>query len=312
MSTQWIIAETASLAAELLRGARELQRGTVVAFVGGDNTSAASVVAHGADSAFALPLQPGAMWEDYTYALAEKAAIDLPSLIWVGATKRGRSLAALLAAILDCPCISEGKNIRVVEGRVTADRMVMGGLANKVVSTNAPTVIITVSAGAYESYSTGPARSGSVEMLAGTAGKVKVTGRHLTAGSRVNLSAAKRVVGVGRGFAEKANLALAEELAKALGAELACSRPIAEFLNWMPEERYIGISGQIIKPDLYIAVGISGQPQHVYGVRDAKVVVSINKDENAPMNETSDYSIVGDLREVLPALSRAVSKAVCV
>jgi electron transfer flavoprotein alpha subunit len=252
------------------------------------------------------------MWEDYTYALAEKAAIDCPSLIWVGATKRGRSLAALLAAIIDCPCISEGKNIRVTEGRVTADRMVMGGLANKLVSTDAPTVIITVSAGMYESAVSDPARSGHVEVLAVAAGKVKVTGRHLRESSQVNLNAAKRVVGVGRGFAQKADLALAEELAKALGAELACSRPIAEFLNWMSEERYIGISGQVIKPDLYIAIGISGQPQHVYGVRDAKVIVSINKDENAPMNETSDYSIVGDLREVLPALSKAASKLTCV
>ena len=312
MSTQWVIAETASLAAELIGGARELQQGTVIAFVGGDNSTATSAVVHGADSAFTLPLQPGAMWEDYTYALAEKAVIDCPSLIWVGATKRGRSLAALLAAIIDCPCISEGKNIRVLDGRVTADRMVMGGLANKVVSTDAPTTIITVSAGTYEARASDPGRSGSIEVLVLPSAKVKVTGRHLRESSQVNLNAAKRVVGVGRGFVEKADLALAEELAKALGAELACSRPIAEFLNWMPEERYLGISGQVIKPDLYIAIGISGQPQHVYGVRDARVIVSINKDENAPMNETADYSIVGDLREVLPALSSAVSKVACV
>jgi len=148
-----------------------------------------------------------------------------------------------------------------------------------------------------------------VSTLAAAPGTVKVTGRHRKEASHVDLNAAARVVGVGRGFDTQADLGLAENLAKAMGAELACSRPIADFFQWMPEETYIGISGQVIKPDIYVAVGISGQAQHVFGVRDAKVIVGINKDENAPIHQVADYSIVGDLKEVLPILTAAFSKA---
>jgi electron transfer flavoprotein alpha subunit len=308
MNIQWVIADNAALAAELIGAARSLAPGTLTAFVGGDEAAARGLIERGADSAFALPLEPGAMWEDYAAVLAERAG-DRPSLILVGATKRGRGLAALLAATLDVPCISDGRKISL-EGRVTAERMVLGGLAMKTVSTDASTVVITVSRGAYPALPADPGRSGSVGRLAVMPGPVKVTGRRLKESSQVDLNAATRVVGVGRGFNDQAELALAETLAKALGAELACSRPIAEFYQWLPEERYIGISGQVIHPELYMAVGISGQAQHVFGVRDAKVIIGINKDENAPIHQVSDYSIVGDLKEVLPALSEAICRKV--
>ena len=121
----------------------------------------------------------------------------------------------------------------------------------------------------------------------------------------MNLAEAVRVVGVGRGFVEEDELGLARDLAAAMEAEVACTRPIAEFFKWLPEELYLGISGQVIKPQVYVAAGVSGQAQHVYGVRDAKVIVSVNKDENAPMFQMSDYYIVGDIKEVLPALTAA-------
>ena len=121
----------------------------------------------------------------------------------------------------------------------------------------------------------------------------------------VNLCDAVKVVGIGRGFVEQSEVALAEDLAKAMGAEMACTRPIAEFFKWMPEERYLGISGQVIKPQVYVAAGVSGQVQHIAGVRDSKIIVSVNKDENAPMLAMSDYYFVGDIKDVLPALTAA-------
>jgi electron transfer flavoprotein alpha subunit len=308
MSTQWVIAENAALAAELIGAARSLAPGTLSAFVGGDEAAARSLLERGADSAFALPLEPGAMWEDYAGTLAARAATEQPSLILVGATKRGRGLAAFLAAKLDVPCITDGTKIKV-EGRVTAERMVLGGLAMKTVSTDAKTVVITIGKGVYAALSADAGRGGSVGSLAAGPGPVKVSGRRLKESSHVDLGAATRVVGVGRGFDTQADLVLAEDLAKAMGAAMACSRPIADFFQWMPEETYIGISGQVIKPDIYVAVGISGQAQHVFGVRDAKVIIGINKDENAPIHQVADYSLVGDLKEVLPVLTAAFSGA---
>jgi electron transfer flavoprotein alpha subunit len=309
MSTQWVIAETAALAAELIGAARSLASGTLSAFVGGDEAAARGLIAYGAESTFALPLEAGAMWEDYADPLAERARTEHPSLILIGATKRGRGLAALLAAKLDAPCITDGTKIKVDEGRVTAERMVLGGLAMKVVSTDAGTVVITIGRGVYAALPADAGRSGSVSSLVAGPGPVRVTGRRLKESSHVDLNAATRVVGVGRGFDTQADLVLAENLAKAMGAEMACSRPIADFFQWMPEETYIGISGQVIKPDIYVAVGISGQAQHVFGVRDAKVIVGINKDENAPIHQVADYSIVGDIKAVLPILTEAFSKA---
>ena len=96
------------------------------------------------------------------------------------------------------------------------------------------------------------------------------------------------------------------DLAGALGGELACSRPLAEGVDWLPKERYIGISGQHIAPDLYVAVGISGQLQHMVGVRDAKVIVAVNSDKAAPIFTQCDYGIVGDLYDVVPALTAAL------
>lgn len=122
----------------------------------------------------------------------------------------------------------------------------------------------------------------------------------------MNLASATRVVGVGRGFGAEADLDLARAVAAKLGAELACSRPIAEGVGWMPAERYVGVSGATIAPDLYLAVGISGQVQHLVGVRGAKVVVAINKDKNAPIFAHADLGVVGDLYEVLPALVAAL------
>ena len=125
-------------------------------------------------------------------------------------------------------------------------------------------------------------------------------------GESVDLGTAKRVVGVGRGFAAEADLELARALAVRLGAELACSRPIAEGVNWMPTERYLGVSGATIKPDLYVAIGISGQVQHLVGVNNAKVIVAINKDKNAPVFAHADFGVVGDLYQVLPELTKSL------
>ena len=124
----------------------------------------------------------------------------------------------------------------------------------------------------------------------------------------VDLTAAEIIVSVGRGIKEKENIHVVEELAKALGAELAASRPICD-AGWLPMERQVGSSGQTVAPKVYMAVGISGAIQHLVGMKGAKTIVAINKDANAPIFEVADYGIVGDLFEVVPALVEEVKKA---
>ena len=126
--------------------------------------------------------------------------------------------------------------------------------------------------------------------------------------STVDLSAAPVIVSVGRGIGEADNIHLVEELATALGAELAASRPICDS-GWLPMERQVGSSGQTVAPKLYLAVGISGAIQHLVGMKGSKAVIAINKDENAPIFEVADFGVVGDLFEIVPALTKAVLAA---
>ncbi len=123
----------------------------------------------------------------------------------------------------------------------------------------------------------------------------------------VDLSAADIIVAVGRGIKEKENIPMIEDLAKALGGELAATRPVCDN-GWLPTERQVGSSGQTVSPKVYIAIGISGAIQHLVGMKGAKTIVAINKDADAPIFEVADYGIVGDLFEVVPPLVENVKR----
>ena len=125
----------------------------------------------------------------------------------------------------------------------------------------------------------------------------------------VDLSQAERIVAVGRGIKGQEHLKLVEQLAQALGAEIAASRPICD-AGWLPMDRQIGSSGQTVAPKLYLALGISGAIQHLVGMKGARTIVAINKDPEAPIFEIADYGIEGDLFEVVPALIAELNKRV--
>jgi electron transfer flavoprotein alpha subunit len=123
----------------------------------------------------------------------------------------------------------------------------------------------------------------------------------------VDLSQAERIVAVGRGIRGQEHLPVAQQLAAALGAELAASRPICDS-GWLPMERQIGSSGQTVAPKLYVALGISGAIQHVVGMKGSRTIVAINKDADAPIFEVADYGIAGDLFEIAPAIVAELKK----
>jgi electron transfer flavoprotein alpha subunit len=147
----------------------------------------------------------------------------------------------------------------------------------------------------------------SVEQVAASPAAVTVTGLRPNEVAAADLGAADRVVSVGRGLKAKADLAIIEALATAFKAELGCSRPVAEGLDWVARDRYVGISGQQISPQVYLAVGISGQLQHMSGCRGSQLIVSINTDSDAPIVAESDYILTGDLYALVPALTAALS-----
>lgn len=183
--------------------------------------------------------------------------------------------------------------------------MYFGGLAaNKQKATGAK--VYTVAGTAFaDAEATG---SDDVETIAYAAPEKALVLRGTKAVPRegADLTKCDVVVGAGRGFAEEADLQMARDLCAKVGAELGCSRPLAENVDWLPRNLYIGVSGLQLAPKAYIALGISGQMQHMVGVQGADTIIAVNKDQNAPIFKQCDYGIVGDIYKVLPALIEAL------
>jgi len=153
-----------------------------------------------------------------------------------------------------------------------------------------------------------PASAGKAEekVMGSVPSKTKLVEMREKQKGTVDLKGAKLIVAAGRGVKKKEDLAIVSELAAALEGAVGCSRPLSADMGWLPEEHHIGLTGVTVHPDLYIAVGISGQLQHVAGIKDSKVIAAVNTDKSAPMFEASDYGIVGDLYAVLPAMLREI------
>lgn len=221
-------------------------------------------------------------------------------------TYQVRDYAPKLATRFDKALISDVIRLRVEAGEIRATRQLFQGKLNAEIRPLGEPVFLSLQAGAYRVADS----SARPEQLPTPTAepRQKPEERFREAQRAVDLSAAQTIVSVGRGIKEKENLHLVEELAAALGAEIAASRPICDS-GWLPMERQVGSSGQTVAPKLYIAVGLSGAIQHLVGMKGSKTIVAINKDENAPIFEVADYAMVADLFEVLPALTAEIRNA---
>jgi electron transfer flavoprotein alpha subunit len=251
--------------------------------------------------------------DGFTAALQEAIGSLAPAHVLLPHTYQTRDFAPKLAARLDRPLVTDVTAVKAVGGETAFVRpMFQGKLTADVVPEGPAPHFVTFQIGAYRvdqaarGQAAVPVRALEVKVDA-SAIREKPEAPFQQARQAVDLSQAERIVSVGRGIKEQANIAVAQQLAEALGAEIAASRPICD-AGWLPMERQVGSSGQTVAPKLYLALGISGAIQHLVGMKGANTVVAINKDPDAPIFEIADYGIVGDLFEIVPAIIEAVKK----
>lgn len=252
----------------------------------------------GAVKVWRLAAQDGVMLEDYTDSFIAFAKKEEPEMFVFEPTKRCKVIAGRLAAALKTSVLTDVMEIK----NGISKRMVYGGTAIQQEKPVGKTAIAMIGVGVFAMAEADVGTEvGAIDFVAPKV-RMSVVRVDKKEASKVNLAGAKKVISVGRGFAAAEDLAMAQELAAAIGAEVGCTRPIAEGEGWMPKETYIGVSGLMIAPDVYIAIGVSGQVQHMVGANRAKTVIAINKDKNAPIFEQVDYGLVADLYKVLPVL----------
>jgi len=227
-------------------------------------------------------------------------------LVLMPSTKNAKTIGGMAAQKLGAEFLTDVLSMRAEGGVLTAERYVFGNKAVAAVQVSLPAVV-TVAPGRFQGEP--PAVQSSVERLAAApTSRLRIVAVEEKPRGAVRLEEAEIIVSVGRGFKKKEDIQMAFELAKALGGQVGCSRPIAADLKWLPEEHWVGLSGKKVKPKLYLAIGISGQPQHIAGILDSRIIAAINNDPSAPIFQNADYGVVEDLYKIVPILINKISK----
>ena len=294
------------------------QAGDAVAVaIPGSGVDAAAAELAAADVARVIAVDADALAEytadGYVQALQQIVTAEQPSHVFLPHTYQTRDFAPSLAARLERPLITDVVAVRKDgSGLVFVRPVFQGKLSADVAATGPAPHLATFQIGAYRADAVrkgqAPAAIARAAVTIDAAGiRQKPEAPFKEARQAVDLSQADRIVAVGRGIKAQENLKLVEQLAQALGAEIAASRPICD-AGWLPMDRQIGSSGQTVAPRVYVALGISGAIQHLVGMKGARTIVAINKDPDAPIFEVADYGIAGDLFEVVPALIAELQK----
>lgn len=223
---------------------------------------------------------------------------EVPGIVIVEPSVRLTSLAGRVAAHAGAATITDA--LSVEDGNATS--LYFGGVAEQTVHPTSDIAVYTMGAG----HNDGGDAHGTDEVVEvafiAPENAVVRKGSETLPKSDVNLAGADVVVAAGRGFADKSELDLARDLCDKVGGELGCTRPLTEGVDWLPREAYIGVSGLMLSPKVYIACGISGQMQHMVGCNRSGQIFAINKDKNAPIFKQCDYGLVGDVQTILPQL----------
>lgn len=313
----WVFSEMQQLSLELLGKGRGLadQLGTHLAAVSiGSSEEAQKLIQHGADKVFSIldPALKTFQVDTYTDALTALATEHKPDVLLIGASRRGLELAPRLAERLKTGCVTEATRLEpdAEKNYVLIDRVTMGGNLTETQISRSKPQIATIPKGLFSALAADTSRKGEAIKVEP---KIKPPSTKLIEtkpkpAKGVKLVDAPVIVSFGRGVRKKEDIALIEQFAQAVGGVVGCSRPIAEDLRWLPEEQYIGLSGQKVSPKLYFALGISGQIQHLTGIRNSRIIVAVNNDPKAPIFEFSDYGIVADLYQLIPAFTEAMKQ----
>lgn len=305
ISNVWIFSDAESRLPEAIAGGVQLGE-KVSTFIIGSQEDVAKAFSLGADAVYYLGENDSArIVESYADTMAKVISEgDKPSMVLLPGTRRCKALASLLGVKLEAGVVTEASEITAEADNVQVKHMVFGGLAIGDEKISSPVSVVVFGGGVFQAAEADASKIGEAVTVDFVEPKViiKCIERQPKQGSSVDLNKAKRIVAIGRGISKQEDMKLAEDLCAAIEAEMGCSRPIAEGEKWMEHERYIGISGVMPKPELYLALGISGQVQHMVGANGSQTIVAVNKDKNAPIFDYADYGIVGDLYTIVPAL----------
>jgi len=251
--------------------------------------------------------------DGFSLALEQLIRAETPDYVVFPHTYQVRDYAPALAARFGQSLI--GDVIAIADGPFFTRQLMQGRLNGQYRSAGDGPCFVSVQAGAFPAEASEAAPGAAPAAIATFTPALDPAQIRTRPGEpfressqTVDLGSAQRIVSIGRGIKDAANLPLIQDLAAALGAELAASRPICDS-GWLPMERQVGSSGQTVAPRLYVAIGISGAIQHLVGMKGSQCIVAINKDPDAPIFEVADYGIAGDLFEVVPALTDAVKSS---
>jgi electron transfer flavoprotein alpha subunit len=315
MATVWVIAETRDGAVkrttlELLTAARTVAAGgPVTAVLAGHGVAglAADLAGQGAEHVLVLDDARLAQFsaDGYAAALADLAAARVPDIILGSSTARGRDLVPRIAAILGVGLASDAVAVAVDAGQIVAERPIYAGKATVKVRIVSSPAMATIRPNSYPVAAQGGAGTVEAVALGDYAARAVVTGVEGSPSTRPDVAEADIIVSGGRGMGAPEHFKLIEDLADALGAAVGASRAVVD-AGWRPHAEQVGQTGKTVSPTLYVACGISGAVQHLAGMRTSKYIVAINKDREAPILSVADYGLVGDVFEIIPALTAAV------
>jgi electron transfer flavoprotein alpha subunit len=314
-----VFSEDQELVLELLTVARSLRADAndpiIVAAIGeAAQTVAETSLARGADEVLLVKTVADveADAERMAGILHEVSEMVSPATILFGATRFGADTVARLSQKLKAPCASDCMTLqRADDGEIEITRRVYGGrfVAMQVLEGSPRIASVPPNRFAKSDPVQAPKTSIKEVGITSSVPRVRILGAAQRVRSAVDVTKAEVIVAAGRGVKKREDLTMLNTLADTLGGVLAGSRPLTGDVDWLPVDSRIGLSGQTVKPNLYVACGISGQIEHIVGMKDSRTVVAVNSDAKAPIHAEADYSVVGDLYEFVPAFIEACTRA---